>query len=284
MIVLGFYTVFIFVLYWAQSAKGDKKMKITQVRNATIIIEYNGAKFLVDPWLMPKGHMEGFDTGINPQMRQPRVDLPFEIEKIVDVDCVIITHVHPDHWDEFAQNALKKDIKVFVQSAVDRDYISSKGFRDVEILSEEGSKYRGITLYKTRTQHGKREIIKPLCESVGMPYDAMGVVFKSVSEKTLYVAGDTIWCGEVQEAVEKYTPDVIVVNACAATVFNDERLIMNIDDIKELIKSAPDSTVVASHMDTVSHLALTRDDLKEFREKNSVKTLLIPDDGETLEF
>ena len=33
-----------------------------------------------------------------------------------------------------------------------------------------------------------------------MPYDSMGVVFKSKGEKTLYIAGDTIWCEEVENA------------------------------------------------------------------------------------
>ena len=259
-------------------------MKITQVRSATIIVEYNNTKFLVDPWLMPKDYMPGFDVAINSDVRQPRVELPFGIEKIVDVDAVIITHIHPDHWDEFAENALDKNIKVFVQSIIDKDYVITKGFTNVEIIQESGTEYNGITLYKTGTQHGKREIIKPLCDSIGLPYDAMGVVFKSNDEKTLYIAGDTIWCEEVKAALEKYSPDVIVVNACAATVLNGERLIMNIDDVKEVLQHAPISTVIASHMDTVSHLSVTRNDLKGFKNKNNIDNLLIPEDGEIIDF
>lgn len=259
-------------------------MKITQVRSATIIVEYNNTKFLVDPWLMPKDYMPGFDVAINSDVRQPRVELPFGIEKIVDVDAVIITHIHPDHWDEFAENALDKNIKVFVQSIIDKDYVITKGFTNVEIIQESGTEYNGITLYKTGTQHGIREIIKPLCDSIGLPYDAMGVVFKSNDEKTLYIAGDTIWCEEVKAALEKYSPDVIVVNACAATVLNGERLIMNIDDVKEVLQHAPNSTVIASHMDTVSHLSVTRNDLKGFKNKNNIDNLLIPEDGEIIDF
>lgn len=259
-------------------------MKITQVRSATIIVEYNNKKFLIDPWLMPKDYMPGFDVAINSDVRQPRVELPFGIEKIVDVDAVIITHIHPDHWDEFAENALDKNIKVFVQSIIDKDYVITKGFTNVEIIQESGTEYNGITLYKTGTQHGKREIIKPLCDSIGLPYDAMGVVFKSNDEKTLYIAGDTIWCEEVKAALEKYSPDVIVVNACAATVLNGERLIMNIDDVKEVLQHAPNSTVIASHMDTVSHLSVTRNDLKGFKNKNNIDNLLIPEDGEIIDF
>ena len=259
-------------------------MKITQVRNATIIVEYNETKFLIDPWLGPKDYMEGFESALNSQIRQPRVELPFEIEKTVDVDAVILTHFHPDHFDEYAVNALNKDIKFFVQSQKDLEIIKSYGFKNLEVMTQQGIDYKNIKLYKTDCQHGKREIIKPLCESIGMPYDTMGVVFKSNNEKTLYVAGDTIWCDEVSEAIDKFEPEIIVVNACAATVINGERLIMNIDDVRQVIKKAPKSTIIASHMDTVSHLTVTRKDLEEFREKESVKNLLIPDDGEVLNF
>ena len=257
-------------------------MEITQVRNATIIVNFDNTKFLIDPWLMPKDHMEGFSSAVNSNVRQPRVELPFEIEKIVDTDALIITHIHPDHWDEYAQNAIDKNMKVFVQSEIDEQYIKSKGFLNVEILSFEGTKFNNITLYKTPTQHGKREIMKPLCDSINMPYDAMGVIFQSDNEKTLYVAGDTIWCEEVKTTLDKYNPDIIVLNACAATVLNGERLIMNIEDIKEVIKNAPNSTLIASHMDTVSHLTITRGDLKKFKKENNVQNLLIPEDGETI--
>lgn len=30
-------------------------MKFEQIRNATIILDYAGKKFLVDPWLAPQG-------------------------------------------------------------------------------------------------------------------------------------------------------------------------------------------------------------------------------------
>ena len=259
-------------------------MKITQVRSATIIVEYNNKKFLVDPWLMPKDYMPGFDVAINSKIRQPRINLPFEIEKIVDVDAVIITHIHPDHWDEFAEKSINKDIKVFVQSDIDKNYVMSKGFRNVEIILKSGTKYNDITLYKTGTQHGRRETIKPLCDSVGLPYDAMGVILKSENEKTLYIAGDTIWCGEVKEALNEFKPDIIVVNACAATLLNGERIIMNIEDVKNVLDAAPDAKVIASHLDTVSHLSVTREDLNEFKTKNNIDNLLIPNNGETLQF
>ena len=259
-------------------------MKITQTRNATVIIEYENKKFLIDPWLMPKGYMEGFVGAYNADVRQPRVELPFEIEKIVDVDAVIITHLHPDHWDEFAEKSIDKNVKIFVQNEFNKEYILKKGFLNVEILAYEGTKFQDITLFKTKTEHGKKEIIKPICEKMGMEYDAMGVIFKSNNEKTLYIAGDSIWCNEIKTTIEKFNPDVILLNACAAMVLGGERLIMNIEDVNETIKTAPNASIIISHMDTVSHLTLTRKDYIEFKNKNNLKNFFIPKDGEEMRF
>ena len=255
-------------------------MLIHQIRNATLIITYKDKKFLIDPWLMPKDYMPGFEMAVNANVRQPRVELPLSVEKIVDVDAVILTHFHPDHWDEFATKAIDKKIPFFVQNEVDQKQIQSLGFSDVRVVSVSGTEFDGITLYKTFGQHGKREIIKPLCEQVNMAYDAMGVIFKAKNEKTLYVAGDTIWCEEVVEAIDKFAPDVIVVNACGATLLNGERIIMNDEDVKTLTEYAPRAVIIASHMDTVSHLTVTRNDIRKMKLNN----VLVPEDNEIMEF
>ena len=111
-------------------------MKIHQIRNATIIVTYNNKRFLIDPWLMPKDYMAGFDVGLNSDVRQPRCELPISVDKIVDVDAVILTHYHPDHWDEFAACAINKNIPFFVQSEIDKSIIENLGFRDVRVISE----------------------------------------------------------------------------------------------------------------------------------------------------
>ena len=255
-------------------------LQIHQIRNATIIITYKDKRFLIDPWLMPKDYMAGFEAGVNSHIRQPRVELPISIEKIVDVDAVILTHYHPDHWDEFAEKAINKNIPFFVQSEIDKELIENSSFKDVRVISANGTDFEGIKLYKTNCQHGKREIIKPLCESFGMPYDSMGVIFKSENNKTLYVAGDTIWCSEVKEAIDKFQPEIIVINACGAAVVNGERIIMNIDDVKEIASYSKNSKIVASHMGTVSHLTVTRDDIKNLKLEN----VLVPDDNQILNF
>ena len=160
--------------------------------------------------------------------------------------------------------------------------IKNFGFNDVRIISENGTDFEGVKLFKTQCQHGRREVVKPMCEQIGMPYDSMGIAFKSDTEKTLYVAGDTIWCDEVRTSIDKFNPEIIVINACGATVLvgEGERLIMDIADVKAISNYAKNSTIIASHMDTVSHLTVTREDIKTLKLNN----VFVPDDNEILEY
>ena len=128
----------------------------------------------------------------------------------------------------------------------------------------------------------QKEIVKPMCEKMGMPYDAMGIVFKNSAEKTLYVAGDTIWCEEVKQTLDTYKPQVVLINACGASLLigNGERLIMHKQDVDELASYIPQAQIIASHMDTVSHLTVTRQDIRSL----GLPNVHVPEDNEVLSF
>lgn len=256
-------------------------MEIHQIRNATIIVTYADKKFLIDPWLGPKDYMPGFEGAYNSEVKQPRVDLPMSVGDIVNkIDAVILTHFHPDHWDKFAGEALRKDIPFFVQSDCDAKIIRGSGFVDVRILSSNKTLFGEVSLYKTKCQHGRKEIVEPIYKAMGMPYDSMGIVFKANSEKTLYIAGDTIWCDEVKNAIDSNLPEVIVINSCGARLLNGERIIMDLEDVKSISEYAPQAVIIASHMDTVSHLTVTRNDIK----KAAFKNVIVPEDNEKVTY
>src|SRR3954471_22857020 len=119
-------------------------MNIHQIRNATIVVEYAGKKFLIDPMLAEKGTLPAFGPGVGlpPAPRQdqnnPLVSLPTSIDNIVsNIDAVIVTHLHLDHWDDAAKEALPKEIKVFAQNDEDATEIRNAGFKNVEVLQED---------------------------------------------------------------------------------------------------------------------------------------------------
>ena len=78
-----------------------------------------GVRFLIDPMLAVKGAYPGFEGTANSELRNPLVHMPFPVEDVIDVDAVIVTHQHPDHWDAAAKSALPKSMPVFAQNETD---------------------------------------------------------------------------------------------------------------------------------------------------------------------
>ena len=153
---------------------------------------------------MNKDEMPGFSACVN-EVRQPRVDVPISIDEIVNTDAVILTHTHIDHWDEIAAKSINKNLPFFVQNESDANLIKKLGFSNIKIVEETGTQFEGINLYKTETQHGSPEV-KPYYTSINDSNDCMGVVLQKDGQKMLYITGDSIWCDEVKEAIDKFFP------------------------------------------------------------------------------
>jgi L-ascorbate metabolism protein UlaG (beta-lactamase superfamily) len=140
--------------------------KLTQVRNATLRIDYGGVRFLVDPLLAEKGAYPGFEGTTNSRLRNPLVPLPMPLEDIINVDAVIVTHLHSDHWDDAVKARLPKSLPLFAQDEQDAAQIRSAGFTDVRVLTE-ASEFNGVKLSKTGGQHGTDAAIRAAGKVLG---------------------------------------------------------------------------------------------------------------------
>ena len=250
-------------------------MKIQLIRNATIVVEYAGKKFLIDPMLAEKGTYPPFPNSPRQDQNNPLVSLPISIDNIIqNIDAVIATHLHLDHWDDAAKKALPKEIKMFAQNEEDATEIRNAGFQNLEVLQED-TVFEGVQLIKTKGEHGRGEILK----RTGL---VCGIVFKHSAEKISYITGDTVWYESVQEVVYKHTPEIIVANAGDNQFFEGGSLIMGKDDVYEVYKAAHNAKIIAIHMEAVNHWALSREQLKRFiNEKGITSNVLVPDDGES---
>ena len=265
-------------------------MIIEQIRNATIRVRYGGKTFLVDPWFAPKDSFGCFAylpptvpfTVRDSQKRfisMPICDLPKSAEEILEnVDSYIVTHIHPDHIDMAMDGTvgkpLDKKIPVLVQNAEDAAVFRNSGFECVEVLPEQGLSLDTIKITPVPAQHGTDMPCGP----------AMGVVMEG-EDKTLYIAGDTVWFQGVENNLERYRPQVIVLNACAAELENFGRLIMDAQDVGKVAKYMPESQIILSHMDNVAHASLSRTSLEDqLKEMGVFRKMVIPEDGQAVEF
>ena len=263
-------------------------MEFQQIRNATIRLEYAGKTFLVDPWLAGKGEMGSFnDLGQGGQapdaaraaIKMPMCRLPFDVEKILSgIDAYIVTHIHPDHIDmDLAAGTvgkgLDKQVPVYCQSHDDAAILEKSGFKQITVLSGQGNSWNGLKFIKTPARHGTIVPCGP----------ASGVLLQAPGEKTLYIAGDTIWYDEIRKTLETYHPDVIITNNCGAELTGFGRILMDDNDLGEVCQTCPEAIVIASHMDTIAHASLTRATLRQkLADKGLAGRVRIPADGEKI--
>jgi len=245
-------------------------MHLCLIRHATLRIEFGGHTLLVDPMLDEAGVRPAIQNSPNPR-NNPLVPLPVAPSEVVkEINAVLVTHTHSDHWDETAARVLAKDLPLFGQLP-DEAKFRSQGFMDVRPI-ESAVTWKNIKIARTGGQHGRGEIAKAMAPVSGFVLQASG-------EPTVYIAGDTIWCEEVRSALEYYKPAVVVLNAGAAQFLQGDPITMTAEDVIAVCKAAPEAQVVAVHMEAINHCLLTRDDLAFQLEAARVRAA-IPADGE----
>lgn len=267
----------------AQTA--TQTITLQQIRNATIKLDYAGTTFLLDPMLARKGAYPGFEGTYNSELRNPLVELPMPVSEVLRAGAIIVTHTHPDHWDEAAKVGVPKTMPIFAQNEEDAAAIRKDGFTDVRVLTA-NTQFRGTRLMKTAAQHGTQQMyaMPPLAAILG---HASGVLFSHPGYKTTYVAGDTIWTNEVEATIRQYRPDVIVLNAGYARITGVEgSIIMGKEDLYRAYQLAPAATIIGSHMEAVNHMTQSRKDLRDYISDKAMdpQRVLVPEDGQSYRF
>ena len=249
-------------------------MRLRLVRHATLLLEYNGRRLLVDPMLDDAGARPAIQNSPNPR-KNPLVGLPMPPEEFLSgVEAILVTHTHSDHWDANAARLLGKELPLYGQIE-DESKFRNQGFQQVHSVRERAS-WKGIEIIRTDGQHGKGEIGKAMAP-------VSGFVLRAQGEPVVYIAGDTIWCAEVEEALRENRPSIVVVNAGAAQFLEGGPITMTADDVIATCQALPSARTIAVHMEAINHCLLTRADLAFQLEAARVQAE-IPADGEWVGF
>ena len=247
------------------------------IRNATLKIRYSGQTILVDPVLAKKGTLRSA-LGIN---KNPRVHLLYPVEEVVkDVNMILLTHNHIDHYEPSVKEHIAADTLFLVQPQ-DKEAIEKDGFTNVSVVDNKTT-VGNVTIYRISGHHG----FGKLGEMMGA---VSGYILKAEGCPTIYIIGDCRWESSIHEAVKNFAPDYIVINSGGAgfpelskdlgPVLSDET------EAIRIIKECPSSTrFIAVHMDAIDHCQTTRSILRNEAQYNCIdmSRLLIPEDGEII--
>jgi L-ascorbate metabolism protein UlaG (beta-lactamase superfamily) len=221
------------------------------IRNATLVLETSVGRILVDPMLRAAGTTPPIEDTPNP-LPNPLVELPLPVEDVLrGIDLCIVTHLHRDHFDDL----LPHDVPILTQP------------ESVDTLRERG--YEAISRHPeiamTRGRHGRDD------ETIA----ALGPVSGWVVDG-IYVAGDTVWCEEVDRALREHAPHTAVVNAGGAHFLGGQPIVMDAGDVRR-VREATDARVVVVHLEAINHCVERRDVYR------AIDGVVVPDDGQSLE-
>lgn len=249
-------------------------MEIQLIRNATLRIKYRNQLILIDPYLAAKHTLPSF-SGKSPN---PLVELPCSPKAVInDVEFVVISHLHTDHFDLTAQSLLPKELPIYCQPG-DEDKIEAKGFEKVTAITD-SKRWRDITISRTKGQHGKGDVLS-------LMGNVSGFVFQAEHEPTIYWAGDTIWYDEINRVIEQFQPEIIITHSCGAVWGDSGPIVMDAEQTITVCQAAPSSTIIATHMEALDHATVSRAALRTYADKAGINRdkLLIPLDGQKLTF
>lgn len=257
-------------------------MKIQQIRNATLIVECGPHRILVDPMLAPKGALPPLRL-FGATQRNPLVELPAEAAHALElVTHCLITHCqkgHFDHLDRAGKHWLRERQIPVICTPHDAPYLASRGLnvQPLPRAHHQPSAFLGGSIRTVACTHGLGLVGKLMEHGVGY-------LIELPDEPSLYLAGDTILTPAVREFVRRHQPQVSVVPAGGARFDIGGDIIMGIEEVIDFTHLAH-GTVVANHLEAISHCPTTRRALAAAAAEASVGTrLLIPADGEVLGF
>jgi len=250
-------------------------MRIQLIRNATLKIKYAGKTILLDPMLCEKETMPPFMKGLK---KNPTVDLTILVDEIIkDVDAVMVTHSHPDHFDTVSSEVLDKNIPIFA-TPIDKEFFVKQNFNNVTIVEREAI-WSDIKITRIEGQHGSGTIL---------PYMGFvsGYVLQHKEEPTIYIISDTILIDSVVNTIHQFKPDIIVTNSGNGIFPGHEKfpVIMDEKQTIEVAKLATKSTIIAVHLESIDFNRATRKSLRKYADENGItkEQLLIPLDGEEI--
>jgi L-ascorbate metabolism protein UlaG (beta-lactamase superfamily) len=257
-------------------------MKITQIRNATVLVEAAGHRVLVDPMLAPQGALPSLKYLGGQRRRNPLVDLPDGTDALLaSATHALITHCqkgHFDHLDRAGKRWLRERQLPVLCMPDDAAYLRERGL-NVQVLNVEGpTGVLGASILPVPCLHGRGWIGKLMAHG-------HGYVIEWPGEPALYLAGDTVLTDEVLGTVRRLGAEsVSVLPAGGAAMDLGSELIMDADQALRTV-AAGRGRFVLNHLEALDHCPTRRADLgAEVRRRGLEGRVGVPEDGEALVF
>ncbi|WII71360.1 MBL fold metallo-hydrolase [Bdellovibrio sp. 22V] len=255
-------------------------MKIRQIRNATLLLDYGFTKILIDPMLAKKGRIPSLKWLTKSRQRNPLVELPEGTSEVLNsVTHVLITHCqkgHFDHLDRAGTHWLRQNQIPVLCPESDRNYLAKQGLKVQGLNTEKENLFLNGSITLIPCLHGKGIVGSFMAHGYGY-------ILKFPDQPTVYVVGDSILSTEVQAAVRNHEPDVVIMPGGGARFDIGSEVIMGAADVPSMAHLFKGKLIV-NHLEALDHCPTTRKEVREIaRGLDMQNRILVPEDGENIE-
>ena len=261
------------------------------VGTATVVLRYAGFTVLTDPNFLHAGDHVHLGYGITAErLTDPAMDID---EIPADVDFVLLSHYHGDHFDHLVERELDRDLPI-VTTHHAAEKLAGKEFRETHPLEtwetlavRKGDAALDITAMPGR--HGPPVVAKALPEVMGSMLEFYpggagdGRTERNGTNGTsdadgsadgpslrLYVSGDTLLYDELEEIPERYPEIDLALLHLGGTRILGVLLTMDAEQGVEAVRLFDADTSIPIHYDDYD---VFRSPLSEFEEAVSAAGL-----------
>lgn len=256
-------------------------MELQFIGTATTLIWLGPFTLLTDPNFLHKGQRAYLGRGMwSRRLTEPACqpkDLP-------DLDAVLLSHLHGDHWDRVARRELDRSVPVLTTTHAAR-HLDKAGFATQPLRT-----WQDVTL--RREGHSLTVTAVPAVHARGVLGRLLPPVMGSVLEHTdelgrtqhVYISGDTL-TGDHLDEIRRRFPQVhaAVVHLGGTRILMHTVTMDDVQGVDFLRRIAPRQAIAVHHDD----YRVFRSPVRRFVERAARETpevqIRVPARGETLE-
>jgi L-ascorbate metabolism protein UlaG (beta-lactamase superfamily) len=255
-------------------------MQLTQIRNATVLLEFGtgsqAVALLVDPMLAEAGALPSLRYLGGTRRRNPLVPLPAEAASTLDrATHALITHCqkgHFDHLDRAGRRFLRERALPVACMPDDAAWLAARGLRTLPLSGLARQPFLGGHITAIPCLHGRGWVGRLMAHGVGY-------LIEMPDEPSVYVVGDTVLTEPVRHCLSVLQPDVVVLPAGGARFDLGGEILMDADEVAEAVRDYG-GQVVVNHLEALDHCPVTRETVRE-RAAFLGERLWVPRDGES---
>jgi L-ascorbate metabolism protein UlaG (beta-lactamase superfamily) len=171
---------------------------VTFIGNATTLIRCGDITVLTDPNFLHQGQHAYLGYGLWSKRRRPPA---LSIDQLPDLDAIVLSHMHGDHWDRVAERGLNRGLPIITTHHAAKR-LHHRGFHRAKGLSTwDAVEFGGHTTKVSMTALPGRHAPTPL-DRLLPPVMGTMLEFGSATDsarRRLYISGDTLLIDELKD-------------------------------------------------------------------------------------